>query len=75
VLHRRGQRRGLDDLASREVVVEDGLAVGLEDGLGCAASSATGPRRWEEGEGERKTHQTLRRCVRYVTWEMGIPLF
>lgn len=29
-----GKRRGLDDGSAGEVVVEDGLAVGLEDGLG-----------------------------------------
>ena len=31
---RGGQRGGLDDGGAGEVVVEDGLAVGLENGLG-----------------------------------------
>lgn len=34
VLGWRGQRSGLDDRGAGEVVVEDGLAVGLENGLG-----------------------------------------
>lgn len=34
VCGRGGQRSGLDDGSASEVVVEDGLAVGLEDGLG-----------------------------------------
>jgi hypothetical protein len=46
VCGRGGQRRGLDDGGAGEVVVEDGLAVGLEDGFGghCAG--------WSTGAGE-----------------------
>jgi hypothetical protein len=58
VLGRLGERRRLDDGAAGEVVVEDGLAVGLEDALGCRNRV----RMDDDYEGEREANELTGHC-------------